>query len=55
MNAVNGGGADAAMPALGQWPPRTRWPDAVHRGIAALKGVLQGQKPALLALSLIHI
>lgn len=25
------------LPALGPWPPRTRWPDAVHRGVAALK------------------
>ncbi|WP_245232095.1 tRNA lysidine(34) synthetase TilS [Micrococcus lylae] len=44
-------GRGAEPPALGAWPPPTRWPDAVHRGVAALKGVLQGQRPALLAVS----
>lgn len=35
------------LPALGPWPPRTRWPDAVHRGVAALK-VHVGAAPAVL-------
>lgn len=35
MSAVTGG-----LPALGEWPPHTRWPDAVHRGVAALREVV---------------
>lgn len=36
------------LPALGPWPPRTRWPDAVHRGVAALKEHVAGGAPAVL-------
>ncbi|XNZ00151.1 tRNA lysidine(34) synthetase TilS [Micrococcus luteus] len=42
---------EAGLPALGQWPPRTRWPGAVHRGVAALKEALGAPPMVLLAVS----
>ncbi|MDO5633512.1 MAG: tRNA lysidine(34) synthetase TilS [Micrococcus sp.] len=34
--------AHAVLPAITGWPPRTRWPDAVHRGLPAVRAVVNG-------------
>nr|WP_241179030.1 tRNA lysidine(34) synthetase TilS [Micrococcus luteus] len=30
------------MPAVGSWPPRTRWPEPLHRAVAAVREALAG-------------
>lgn len=34
---LRGAAVQAGLPGMDAWPPSTRWPDAVHRGVAALR------------------
>ena len=45
-------GGPAPLPGLDAWPPRGRWPESLHRAVAALRAVLRGHDgAALLGLS----
>ncbi|MCV7681900.1 tRNA lysidine(34) synthetase TilS [Micrococcus luteus] len=35
-------GGAGGLPAVGAWPPRTRWPEPLHRAVAAVREALAG-------------
>lgn len=35
-------GGAGGLPAVGSWPPRTRWPEPLHRAVAAVREALAG-------------
>ena len=35
-------GGSGGLPAVGAWPPRTRWPEPLHRAVAAVREALAG-------------
>lgn len=35
-------GGAGGLPAVGPWPPRTRWPEPLHRAVAAVREALAG-------------
>ena len=35
-------GGVGGLPAVGAWPPRTRWPEPLHRAVAAVREALAG-------------
>ena len=38
-------GGAGGLPAVGAWPPRTRWPEPLHRAVAAVREALAGDGP----------
>ena len=38
-------GGAGGLPAVGPWPPRTRWPEPLHRAVAAVREALAGDGP----------
>ncbi|MCT1867827.1 tRNA lysidine(34) synthetase TilS [Micrococcus luteus] len=38
-------GGVGGLPAVGAWPPRTRWPEPLHRAVAAVREALAGDGP----------
>ncbi|WP_144824993.1 tRNA lysidine(34) synthetase TilS [Micrococcus luteus] len=40
-------GGAGGLPAVGPWPPRTRWPEPLHRAVAAVRDALAGDAPWL--------
>ncbi len=38
-------GGSGGLPAVGAWPPRTRWPEPLHRAVAAVREALAGDGP----------
>lgn len=40
-------GGAGGLPAVGAWPPRTRWPEPLHRAVAAVREALAGDAPWL--------
>ena len=38
-------GGAGVLPAVGAWPPRTRWPEPLHRAVAAVREALAGDGP----------
>lgn len=40
-------GGAGGLPAVGPWPPRTRWPEPLHRAVAAVREALVGDAPWL--------
>lgn len=40
-------GGAGGLPAVGAWPPRTRWPEPLHRAVAAVREALMGDAPWL--------
>ncbi|MFP5197731.1 tRNA lysidine(34) synthetase TilS [Micrococcus luteus] len=40
-------GGSGGLPAVGAWPPRTRWPEPLHRAVAAVREALAGDAPWL--------
>ncbi|MCV7561790.1 tRNA lysidine(34) synthetase TilS [Micrococcus luteus] len=38
-------GRSGGLPAVGAWPPRTRWPEPLHRAVAAVREALAGDGP----------
>ena len=40
-------GGAGGLPAVGAWPPRTRWPEPLHRAVAAVREALVGDAPWL--------
>ena len=40
-------GGAGGLPAVGSWPPRTRWPEPLHRAVAAVRDALAGDAPWL--------
>ena len=40
-------GGAGGLPAVGSWPPRTRWPEPLHRAVAAVREALVGDAPWL--------
>lgn len=40
-------GGAGGLPAVGPWPPRTRWPEPLHRAVAAVREALAGDAPWL--------
>ena len=40
-------GGVGGLPAVGAWPPRTRWPEPLHRAVAAVREALAGDAPWL--------
>ena len=40
-------GGAGGLPAVGAWPPRTRWPEPLHRAVAAVRDALAGDAPWL--------
>lgn len=40
-------GGAGGLPAVRAWPPRTRWPEPLHRAVAAVRDALAGDAPWL--------
>lgn len=40
-------GGAGGLPAVRAWPPRTRWPEPLHRAVAAVREALEGDAPWL--------